>query len=440
VKHELEKYIIKNKLFDKNSKLLLAVSGGADSIALAYLLNQLGYNFIIAHCNFKLRGKESDNDEFFVKEFANNIGVKYYTKSFKTQDFSIKNKISLQMAARDLRYEWFEKIREKRQCDFIVTGHHQDDSVETFFINLLRGTGIKGMLGINNINGRIIRPLLFASKLEILEFTNKKKIEFREDMSNKDVKYTRNKIRLELIPLLNEINPSFQNTLDKEKDYLSLVSELYFREIDLKRERILKKKGELFHISKSDLKKLKPLKAYLYEFLKPFGFSNIDDVISAIPKQSGKKFYSDSHRIIIDRKDLIIQKITNNEQQNFIIQRNDKNLLFPLHLNFKVTDKIEIKKDKQLAMLDFDKLNFPLVLRKWNRGDHFVPLGIKGKKKISDFFIDKKISIPNKENIWLLCSGKEIVWIVNYRISEMFKITETSKKMYIVQLLEKINE
>ena len=440
MKNKLEKYIIKNKLFDKNNKLLVAVSGGADSIVLAYLLNQLGYNFIIAHCNFKLRGNESDNDELFVKEFAKNIGVKYYTKSFNPQEFAINNKISLQMAARDLRYAWFEKIRKERRCNFIVTGHHQDDSIETFFINLLRGTGIKGMLGINNINGRIIRPLLFASKLEILEFSNKTKIEFREDTSNKDVKYIRNKIRHELIPFLNEINPSFQTTIEKEKDYLSLVSELYFREIEVKRKRILKKRGEFFLISKSDLKELNPLKAYLYEFLKPFGFSNIDNIISAIPKQSGKKFYSYSHRIIIDRSDLIIQKITNNEQKNYIIQRNDKKLFMPLCLSFKVTDKIEIKKDKEIAMLDFDKLNFPLVLRKWNKGDHFVPLGIKGKKKISDFFIDKKISIPNKENIWLLCSGKEIVWVINYRISDNFKITETSKKMYIVQLLEKRNE
>ena len=255
--------------------MLLAISGGADSVALAYLLKQLEYNFTLAHCNFGLRHKESDKDEVFVKELAKKLGVKCFTKSFETQKFATKNKISIQMTARDLRYEWFEILRKEKGCDFVLTAHHRDDNMETFFINLLRGTGIKGMLGIDRIKEKIIRPLLFTNKDEIYYFLKKNKIKFREDSSNKDTKYLRNKIRLQLLPLLKEINPSFNETLTKEKNYLSSVSVIYFTEIEKQKKKILKQKENYFTINKVELKKLNPLEIYLYEFLKPFGFSNI---------------------------------------------------------------------------------------------------------------------------------------------------------------------
>ena len=434
---KLEKYIRDKQLFEKNDKLLLAISGGADSVALAYLLKQLEYNFTLAHCNFGLRNKESEKDEVFVKELAKKLGVKCFTKSFETQKFAIKNKISIQMTARDLRYEWFEILRKEKGCDFVLTAHHRDDNMETFFINLLRGTGIKGMLGIDRIKEKIIRPLLFANKDEIYYFLKKNKIKFREDSSNKDTKYLRNKIRLQLLPLLKEINPSFNETLTKEKNYLSSVSAIYFTEIEKQKKKILKQKENYFTISKVELKKLNPLETYLYEFLKPFGFSNIEDIACTISKQSGKQFFSSTHRITIDRKELIIQAIRQNEKVEILIEKVDNECFYPLHLEFSISDNLEIKKDKGIAMLDFNKLKFPLVLRKWGKGDFFTPFGMKGKKKLSDFFIDNKISIPEKEQIWILCSANEIVWIVGYRISEKFKITEPSKKAYIVQLKKK---
>ena len=439
MKEKLGEYIKKNRLFKLGDNLLLTISGGADSVALAYLLKELNYNFSLAHCNFGLRNKESDMDEDFIKLLAKKMNVVCFVKKFETKDFADENKISIQMAARDLRYNWFEQVRKQNDFDFILTAHHRDDDIETFLINLLRGTSIKGMLGIHSKKRKLVRPFLFAKKQEIYDFLERNKIEFRKDSSNKDIKYLRNKIRERLIPLLKEINPSFNETLVKEKNYLRAVSSIYFTEIEKQRNKILKQKENYFTISKTELKKLNPLETYLYEFLKPFGFSNIEDIARTISKQSGKLFFSSTHRITMDRKDLIIEAIGQNEKVEILIEEVDNKCLYPLHLEFRISDNLGIKKDKEIAIVDFNKLRFPLMLRKWQEGDFFTPSGMKGKKKLSDFFIDNKISIPEKEQIWLLCSANEIVWIVGHRISEKFKITETSKKAYIVQLLKKQN-
>ena len=437
MRERLDKYIKHHHLFSKGDKLILAISGGADSVALAYLLKQLEYDFTMAHCNFGLRNKESDADEVFVKKLAKKLGVKCFTKSFETLKFATENKISIQMAARDLRYDWFENLRQKLRFDFILTAHHRDDDMETFFINLLRGTGIKGMLGVPQKKGSIVRPLLFTKKNEIYDFLKKNKIEYQEDSSNKDNKYLRNKIRLQLIPLLEQMNPSFKETLTKEMDYLSGISEVYFTQIGRKKEQLLKQEMDYFTISIAELKKLNPLQTYLYELLNPFGFLNVQDICNALEVQPGKQFFSATHRITIDRKQLIIQAIQEVEKVELQIDENEKECFSPIHLGFTITENFNIQNDLTIAMLDYDKLEFPLILRKWKKGDFFFPLGMKGKKKLSDFFIDNKISIPEKEQIWILCSANEIVWIVGYRISEKFKITETSKKAYIVQLKKK---
>ena len=436
MKERLEKYIKKNHLFKLGNKLLLTISGGADSVALTYLLRELNYNFSLAHCNFGLRNKQSDKDEDFVKSLAKKLNVACFTKSFETKDFADENKISIQMAARDLRYNWFEQIRKENDFDFILTAHHRDDDMETFFINLLRGTSIKGMLGIHSKKGKVVRPFLFAQKQEIYNFLQKNKIEFREDNSNKEIKYLRNKIRLNLMPLLQEINPSISNTISQEMEYLSGVANIYFLEIETQKKRIIKKRKDFFTISIDALKKLNPLGTYLYEILKPFGFSNIDDIMLGISGQSGKQFFSATHRITIDRKQLIIQTISANKKTQIQINKNDKECFSPIHLAFSITENRSFKKDKNTAMLDYEKLQFPLVLRKWQKGDFFTPLGMKGKKKLSDFFVDNKISIPEKENIWVLCSSSEIIWVIGHRISEKGKISETTKKAYIVQLLK----
>ena len=439
MRERLDKYIKQHNFFSKGDKLILAISGGADSVALAYLLKQLEYDFTMAHCNFGLRNKESDADEVFVKKLAKKLGVKCFAKSFETLKFATENKISIQMAARDLRYDWFENLRQKLRFDFILTAHHRDDDMETFFINLLRGTGIKGMLGVPQKKESIVRPLLFTKKNEIYEFLKKNKIEYREDSSNKDDKYLRNKIRLQLIPLLEQMNPSFKETLTKEMDYLSGISEVYFTQIGRKKEQLLKQEMDYFTISIAELKKLNPLQTYLYELLNPFGFLNVQDICNALEVQPGKQFFSATHRITIDRKQLIIQAIQEVEKVELRIDESEKECFSPIHLGFTITENFNIQNDSTIAMLDYDKLEFPLFLRKWKKGDFFFPLGMKGKKKLSDFFIDNKISIPEKEQIWVLCSTDEIIWVVGMRISERFKISEKTKKAYIVQLFKNKN-
>ena len=439
MRERLDKYIKQHNFFSKGDKLILAISGGADSVALAYLLKQLEYDFTMAHCNFGLRNKESDADEVFVKKLAKKLGVKCFTKSFETLKFATENKISIQIAARDLRYDWFENLRQKLRLDFILTSHHRDDDIETFFINLLRGTGIKGMLGVPQKKGSIVRPLLFTKKNEIYDFLKKNKIEYREDSSNKDDKYLRNKIRLQLIPLLEQMNPSFKETLTKEMDYLSGISEVYFAQIGSKKEQLLKQEMDYLTISIAELKKLNPLQTYLYELLNPFGFLNVQDICNALEVQPGKQFFSATHRITIDRKQLIIQAIQEVEKVELQIDESEKECFSPIHLGFTITENFNIQNDLTIAMLDYDKLEFPLILRKWKKGDFFFPLGMKGTKKLSDFFIDNKISIPEKEQIWVLCSTDEIIWVVGMRISERFKISEKTKKAYIVQLFKNKN-
>ena len=438
MKEKLDKYIKQHHLFKREDKLILAISGGADSVALACLLKALNCNFIMAHCNFGLRKEESDSDEVFVKKLAKKLNVECVTSNFDTQNFAIQNKLSIQMAARELRYKWFEALRLKLDCNFIVTAHHQDDDIETFFINLLRGTGIKGMLGIHPKKRNIIRPLLFARKDEIYDFLKENKIEYREDSSNKDDKYLRNKIRLHLIPLLEDINPSIKETITKDMDYLSGISEIYNTQINKQKGRLLKQEGSYFTISIVELEKLNPMPTYLYELLNPFGFFSVNDISIALQKQSGKQFFSATHRLIIDRKKIIIQPIRKNEKIEIQINKNDKECFYPIHLRFSLSGNLAIQNDVNIAMLDFDKLKFPLVLRKCEKGDFFFPLGMKGKKKLSDFFIDNKISIPEKEQIWVLCSDNEIMWIVGLRLDERFKILENTKKAYIVQLLKEL--
>ena len=436
MKEKLVKYIKKNKLFGKQDKLLLAISAGADSVALSYLLKELNYNISLAHCNFGLRNEQSNRDELFVKSLAKKWGIICFTKKFKTKEFAKQKKFSIQMAARDLRYNWFEQIRLEENFDFILTAHHKDDDLETFFINLIRGTSIKGLLGISSKKTKLVRPLLFAKKQEIYAYLKQNKIPFREDSSNKQETYLRNKIRLKLIPLLSEMNPSISETIMNEKNYLTGVSKIYFSAIKQQRNRIVKQEKDFFTISIEKLKKLDVVELYLYEFLKPFGFSSITDILQAISRQSGKQFYSKTHRLTIDRKQIIIQKKIENNKIAIKINASDNQIQFPLQLKLEISNNLIIKKDNNIAFFDYDKLAFPLLLRKWKKGDFFSPIGMNGKKKLSDFFIDNKTPIPEKENIWVLCSSDEIIWIVGYRIADKFKVIENTRKVYIAELLK----
>jgi tRNA(Ile)-lysidine synthase len=451
----LTSYIQKKNLFSSSEKILLTVSGGMDSVLMCELFHKAKLNFGIAHCNFQLRAKESDEDELFVETLAEKYNVPFHSIKFETAAFAKKNKLSIQVAARELRYQWFEEIREQYNYQYIATAHHQDDSIETFFINLIRGTGIAGLHGILPKQGTIIRPLLFTTRKEIEAYTKKHKLNYREDSSNASDKYVRNKIRHQLIPVLKELNPSFESAVNMSIQHLREVELIYKNDIEAKRAKVVKTSPQpspqereqvsVYTISIRSLKKLIPLNAYLYEFLKPFNFnaSTVEEIIAALDGESGKQFFSLTHRLIKDRKFLLVDslelRVKSKNILTFHIKKNQREFEADgLKIKFNSEPKTQDFKLKTLnsqAALDFDILNFPLEIRKWQTGDAFYPFGMKGKKKLSDFFIDKKLSIAQKENTWLLTSAGNVVWVIGQRIDERFKITDKTRKIYFVELV-----
>ena len=431
----IQQYIINKKLFSKENNLLLAISGGADSVCLFFALKELGYNVELAHCNFNLRAEESDEDEYFVKELANKYGVKYHVNSFETQKYASEQKISIQMAARDLRYKWFDELLAVNNLDFVITAHHKDDNVETFFINLIRGTGVNGLCGIKAKNKKIIRPLLEISRQEIESYLTKNKIKYRNDSSNSEVKYLRNKIRHQLMPLLKEMNPNIEQIITNEIFVLDGVSKVFQEQMTAIKERLLVQKEGIYKLNISELIELQHLEVILFEILKPFGFSEVDQIIKAINSQSGKQFFSDTYQLIIDREQIIISALENH-QEDIEIREIEIEIKNPLSMKFAGSIDFSLNKNPNVAKLDFDKLSFPLKLRKWKNGDKFRPLGMRNFKKVSDFFIDEKYSILAKQKQWLLCSEDDIVWIVGNRIDDRYKIETHTKKVYIAELLK----
>lgn len=444
-------YIKKEKLFTSSEKIVLTVSGGVDSIVMCELFHLAKLNFGIAHCNFQLRDDESDKDELFVEALAEKYDVPFHTISFDTLAYTKKTKLSIQIAARQLRYTWFEEIRKQFNYKFIATAHHQDDSIETFFINLIRGTGISGLHGILPKHEKIIRPLLFTNKNEIESFAKKTKLKHHEDSSNASDKYLRNKIRHHLIPLLKELNPNIEDAINNNIQYLHDVEQIYKKEIENKRTRIIKQENNNFIISIEQLKKLSPLPTYLFEFLKPYHFNStvVNEIIESFDALSGKQFFSETHRLIKDREFLLLESREKNQDartkisdpgKKFIVKKNQKKLIindFELSFTSEILNpKSQIIKSHSIACLDFDKLEFPLEIRKWEKGDVFYPLGMKGKKLVSDFFIDKKLSISQKENSWLLTSKGKIAWILGQRLDDRFKISDKSLKIYFVKIVK----
>ncbi len=435
---EFKRFAVKNLLFKKADKTLITVSGGRDSIVLCELFYKAKFHFSIAHCNFQLRGKEANDDEDFVKKLALKYKVEFFTKRFKTKEFAEKNKLSIQEAARVLRYKWFEEVRLKNNYNFIATAHHKDDELETFFINLVRGTGIAGLHGILPKRGKIIRPLLFADRNEIDEFVKKNKLQFREDSSNISDKYLRNKIRHKILPLFEEINPVFRKTLSEEITRLNEVEKVYNYFISANENQVLKNNT----ISISVLKKSPFASTLLYEILKKYHFNSAvaNEVFSSLDSESGKQFLSSTHRLVKDRDRLIIAKRTTAKNNTvFSVLHNEKMLISPLKIELskvKNSPDFKISTDSNIACLDFEKLTFPLIIRKWRNGDFFYPLGMRKKKKLSNFFTDIKLSIPEKENTWLLCSDDKIVYIIGKRIDERFKVGKQTKLIYLVRCID----
>ncbi len=433
MKNKVQHFITEKSLFKKKDKLILAISGGADSICLMHVLLALGYSFELAHCNFNLREKESDADENFVIGLAKKHQLKIHVKQFDTLAYADENKISTQMAARDLRYAWFEKLLVKSSAKYLAIAHHANDDVETFFINLVRGSGLKGFLGIKEKNNAIVRPLLFVSRLEIEQYLKERGLVFREDSSNASVKYLRNKIRHELIPLLSEMNPSIQQTVKDEMRILEDVSQIYACKVKEVRKDLIQEKNGIVKFEIAELLALNPLHSYLYELLSPYGFFNVEPISKALQGQSGKQFFSATHQLVVDRENIFISRL-NKDIEAFEITKKTTSLVHPLDIKFKVTADKTIIYDNDIAQLDFEKLKFPLTLRKWKQGDKFMPLGMKRFKKLSNFFIDNKFSIIDKQEQWLLCSDVDVVWLVGSRIDERYKLESNTKKVYIAQL------
>ena len=433
MKNKVQKFISEKSLFIREEKLILGISGGADSVCLMHVFLELGYSFELAHCNFNLRGEESDADEYFVKDLAKEHQLKVHIKQFDTLVYAAENKISTQMAARDLRYAWFEKLRIKSKAKYLAIAHHANDDVETFFINLVRGSGLKGFLGIKEKNNAIVRPLLSVSRLEIEQYLKDRGLVFREDSSNASVKYLRNKIRHELIPLLAQMNPSIQQTVKDEMRILDDVAHIYASKVEEVRKDLTQEKNGIVQLEISALLALNPLHSYLYELLSAYGFYAVEAISKALQGQSGKQFFSSTHQLVVDRENIFIS-LLNKENEVFEITEKTISLVYPLEINFKVMADKTIIYDNNIAQLDVEKLKFPLTLRKWKEGDKFMPLGMKKFKKLSDFFIDSKFSIIDKQEQWLLCSGVDIVWVLGCRIDERYKLESNTKKVYIAQL------
>ncbi len=445
MEEKIRNFIDLNSLFTRKDKILLAISGGLDSVVLLHYLAGNAYNVVAAHCNFKLRGSESDKDELFVSQFAEKLGVKLHTKTFNTLEYAEKNKLSIQIAARQLRYNWFDELIETYKYDKLAVAHHLDDNIETLFINLLRGSGLAGIKGMPFRNGKIVRPLMCVYRDEISEYSKLHKLEFREDSSNKSKKYLRNKIRLELIPALKNIVSSSNQTIANSMNYLADDNNIFSQLIEEKRNEISHFEGESIYIPHAKLINLKPLNSWVYRILKPYGFSRYvcDEICEGFgEKQSGKIYFSDTHRLVNDRSQFIIEKINSKEkQEEFEIFSEQKIINEPINLKFEVLkNKIdfEFKRNNKIAYFDFNKLKFPLKLRRWRVGDKFKPFGLKGNKLLSDIFIDQKLSIPEKEKVWLLCSNDKILWIVGLRASDNFRVTKSSKNILKVNLIQKV--
>ena len=433
---QLTEFIIKQKLFKKEDAIMLTVSGGIDSVVMCDLFYKAGFFFGIAHCNFKLRGKESDEDEVFVKSLSKKYKVPFHSKNFDTESDSKKKKKSIQMSARDLRYAWFNKIAKEKKYDFIATAHHLDDSIETFFINILRGTGITGLQGVPIKLGKIIRPLLFANKTMIRNYAKEENLLWREDSSNFTDKYLRNNIRHHIIPSLKKLNAGFEKTIAKELSYLKDAGEIFKKFIEEKKREVVVKEGKniLFNIKK--LKDSGYAETILHELLRAYNFSpeTTELIAKRMYTTAGKKFLSPTYRLIKDRNFLILTPKSVDKEKKASLLKKHQNSFNNQHLHLKIEimdgglSQI-IDKSIHIAYLDYSTLVFPLRIRKWKQGDFFYPLGMNGKKKLSDFLIDQKIPISEKENVYVLESGKKIAWIINYRLDNRFKILPVTNKI-----------
>lgn len=418
----------------REKKYLLAVSGGADSSVLAYLFHHYGCSYAIAHCNFHLRGEESEKDMSLVREIAEKYGVRYFEKEFDTKTYQRQHGLSLEMAARELRYDWFLQISE--DYDYVVTAHNANDNAETFLLNMTRGTGLKGLTGIPELNGKLLRPLLPFSAAQIRRFAAEKNIAYRNDTTNFSDAFQRNKIRLSVIPKLEELNPELISTCSRNIGLLKRQHRFYQQQIEKFKSSIVSKSDRLIYVSIDGLKQCEDPALILYEILKDYGFnaSAVEQITDSLGKISGKCFHSSDFQIVKDRKQLIISHLKKQQKKSTLIEKIEdlKNLNFTLE-EFHIDELSGFDSNPNVLYVDTQKLVFPLTLRHWQDGDRFYPFGMRGSKKLSDFFIDQKINLLEKKNMLILCSNDKIVWIVGVRSDNRFKIDHHTKKYYKIQ-------
>ncbi len=442
---EFEKYLKQTCRCSPEKRFLLTVSGGIDSVVMAELFHAARIEFDFAHCNFHLRGKESDGDQLFVEKMAGRMDVRCFVNHFDTRDYADKNGISIQMAARDLRYTWFEEIREKNGYDFIVTGHNRNDMVETVLINFARGSGIRGLTGIRARHGFLVRPLLFASRAAIRNYADSQSLSWREDSSNAETKYIRNRIRHVLIPEFEAINPAFMQNASDTISRLGQTEQLLNLALTQIKKTVCIELPDKFLIDIEKLTEYPAVETLLFELLREYGCTSIlvRSIISSFGSTPGKRFVTRTHSITRDRTHLIITRNTIPVETEMEIDADTVLLTYPIHLTIagmKMNPDYTIPSENRYAVLDWDQIVFPLTLRRWKAGDHFHPLGMKGSKKISDFLIDNKVPLPDKQHVWVIESSGNIVWVVNHRIDERYRITSNTTRILLLEYRDPVHE
>ncbi len=443
---QFQEFARRHALFTPQNLVLAAVSGGKDSVLLAHLLKSSGFQFALAHCNFLLRGEESQRDQEFTSNLANRLQVPFFLTAFNTENYADKNSVSIQMAARKLRYEWFEKLCAEHNFDCIALAHHQNDAVETILLNLTRGTGIAGLHGILPKNGKLVRPMLFLSKENIDEICAEEKLGFVEDSSNASAKYARNKIRLEVVPKLKELNPNLEKTFEQNLERFRELETLLESQLQHLRDTVFIRQNLEVRIKIADLKKLYPQQLLTFGLLREFNFSGqvVGDLIGSLEKQPGKVFESVTHQIILDRAEIIIyprkergKEIEERGAERVEIEENQNEIRFQ---DFKLKllhegSALIVRSNPLAVSVDAEKLIFPLTIRNWQTGDYFFPLGMKNRQKLSDFFVHQKLPLHQKSKVAVLVNGnQEIIWLCGLRLDDRYKVRDQTKKVVIFEL------
>ncbi|MGI4750744.1 MAG: tRNA lysidine(34) synthetase TilS [Janthinobacterium lividum] len=440
---QFQEFIARHALFTAQKTVLAAVSGGKDSVLLAHLLKSSGYNFALAHCNFQLRGQEAKRDQVFTANLAQQLQVPFFLTEFNTADFAAENHISIQMAARELRYHWFEKICAEQNFDVIATAHHQNDAIETILLNLTRGTGIAGMHGILPKNGRLVRPMLFLSRENIDDVCTEENLDFVEDSSNASVKYARNKIRLEVVPKLKELNPNLEKTFEQNLQHFRQLEQLLEQTLQHLRDTVFIHLKLETRIKISDLKMLHPQQLLTFGLLREFNFSEpvVTDLLLSLEKHSGRTFESPSHQLILDRTEIIIQPKKTPIKEALLINEDQYEITFQ-NFNLKLLhdeSALIVKNNPMATSVAAEKLIFPLLIRNWQTGDYFYPLGMQNRQKLSDFFVQQKVPLHQKSKIPVLVNGnQEIIWIAGFRLDNRYKVNSGTKKVVIFELFNTI--